>query len=174
MHCAVTGAAPTKDVMIRSRSFIIFFEVSYENRTRNSKYEEGFFYKEVTGIKKSETVRFTFCCPTWIRTKTNRTKICRTTIILSGNPFPFQGCKNRAIRSLLQKVFQSFWLSFSYTIFPCLQFLNLIQRTCYYIAHNRVQRTLPWVGINIFQRFIFIGYFNNRDCFVCLADAFFQ
>ena len=25
-------------------------------------------------------------CPTWIRTKTNRTKICRTTIILSGNP----------------------------------------------------------------------------------------
>jgi hypothetical protein len=23
-------------------------------------------------------------CPTWIRTKTNRTKICRTTIILSG------------------------------------------------------------------------------------------
>lgn len=26
-----------------------------------------------------------FCCPTWIRTKTNRTKICRTTIILSGN-----------------------------------------------------------------------------------------
>ena len=25
-----------------------------------------------------------FCCPTWIRTKTNRTKICRTTIILSG------------------------------------------------------------------------------------------
>ncbi len=33
-------------------------------------------------------------CPTWIRTKTNRTKICRTTIILSGS-FPFlRGCKN--------------------------------------------------------------------------------
>ena len=29
-------------------------------------------------------MRIFFCCPTWIRTKTNRTKICRTTIILSG------------------------------------------------------------------------------------------
>jgi hypothetical protein len=25
------------------------------------------------------------CYPTWIRTKTNRTRICRTTVILSGN-----------------------------------------------------------------------------------------
>ena len=33
---------------------------------------------------------FIICCPTWIRTKTNRTKICRTTIILSGNT-PFLG-----------------------------------------------------------------------------------
>ncbi len=29
------------------------------------------------------------CCPTWIRTKTNRTKICRTTIILSGKKTEF-------------------------------------------------------------------------------------
>lgn len=39
-----------------------------------------------------------FCCPTWIRTKTNSTKNCRTTIILSGNPYlksRFKGCKSK-------------------------------------------------------------------------------
>jgi hypothetical protein len=39
------------------------------------------------------------CCPTWIRTKTNRTKICRTTIILSGNPFLKRSAKIRADRA---------------------------------------------------------------------------
>lgn len=36
--------------------------------------------------KKKPAVQQVFCCPTWIRTKTNSTKNCRTTIILSGNP----------------------------------------------------------------------------------------
>lgn len=40
---------------------------------------------------------FLFGCPTWIRTKTNSTKNCRTTIILSGNPSltKFKGCKSK-------------------------------------------------------------------------------
>ncbi len=31
-------------------------------------------------------IRFSSCCPTWIRTKTNGTKNRRTTFILSDNP----------------------------------------------------------------------------------------
>ena len=38
---------------------------------------------------QTETFQFVHrSCPTWIRTKTNRTKICRTTIILSGKLTP--------------------------------------------------------------------------------------
>lgn len=52
-----------------------------------------------------------FCCPTWIRTKTNRTKICRTTIILSGslaNSFIRWGCKNKAGNHFPQMHFNIF------------------------------------------------------------------
>lgn len=43
------------------------------------------------------------CCPTWIRTKTYRTKICCTTLILSGKKnFRFAGCKNKRAAIILQ------------------------------------------------------------------------
>ena len=43
-----------------------------------------------------------FRCLTWIRTKTYRTKICCTTLILSGNPF-LLGCKNKGVIIINQK-----------------------------------------------------------------------
>ena len=41
--------------------------------------------KEENRIERSDFLSIRFCCPTWIRTKTNSTKNCRTTIILSGS-----------------------------------------------------------------------------------------
>ena len=52
--------------------------------------------KKLTFEKKPK-LSFRLRCPTWIRTKTNSTKNCRTTIILSGNPaipFPVWERKN--------------------------------------------------------------------------------
>ena len=40
------------------------------------------------------------CCPTWIRTKTLRTKIGCTTLILSGNEFIFYCCLPVTVKSL--------------------------------------------------------------------------
>ena len=37
---------------------------------------------QITEDKKARNIVSRFSWPTWIRTKTNRTKICRTTIIL--------------------------------------------------------------------------------------------
>ena len=58
-------------------------------------------------------MRIFFCCPTWIRTKTNRTKICRTTIILSGNT-SFYGTAKISVPEIYAKCF----LNFFFIIFP--------------------------------------------------------
>ena len=36
-------------------------------------------------LPKKKPAKSWLCYPTWIRTKTNRIRICRTTVILSGN-----------------------------------------------------------------------------------------
>lgn len=40
------------------------------------------------GVESKKPLQVTcsgfFCCLTWIRTKTNRVRVCRTTVILSG------------------------------------------------------------------------------------------
>src|SRR6516164_10105171 len=55
-----------------------------------------------TAAEKQELIllvdRSGLSCPTRIRTSTNRTKICRTAIILSGNPSLKRECKNKDCR----------------------------------------------------------------------------
>ena len=45
----------------------------------------GFNWYRIEYKKPPEKLRGGFCYPTWIRTKTSRTRICGTTVILSGN-----------------------------------------------------------------------------------------
>ncbi len=58
-----------------------------EARTLDPQIKSLLLYQLSYGVisKKMIQEASTYCYPTWIRTKTNRIRICRTTVILSGN-----------------------------------------------------------------------------------------
>ncbi len=135
--------------------------------------------QDIPDKKNASGISGSVCCPTWIRTKTNRTKICRTTIILSGKIPAFQqdhqiwlspkGVQKYGVFKNVPnefcfpiQLFSAFCIN-GFGILFSLQFFDEIECIRNHITHNGDQRSRPRVSIGIENSLFFV---MNRNSWI--------